>query len=331
MLIVVLCAEGVVRAGAAHLAQPLDYYSPDAQLVVNDMNILAAHGITSDITFVGTSMVRRDIDANQVEKERPEIRWAHNVALPGAQTTVVERWLLDVVIPKLHPKRIVWGMSSLDFNANHAEHPIASYNAARATEPGFYGSLDRVLGKSAISEHRDTLRDPLATLQGLRSSVGKAKHCFRIEACATWPLRYPDTSAEGLRRIRVAHEASIRNVQLHNFVVGNAEFAAFQRILAALKQRGIPLVIMVMPTTDSYISFHPHGARDFEAWRRRVVTEAARQGVPLLDLRNAVPNHAVCDDPKRDDCIFRDYEHMWAPAAHRFTHVVIERLKALGW
>src|SRR5262245_53921363 len=108
-LVVVGGSELAVRAVASRLDEPLDYFSKPAQLMVHDMNVLQAHHIRSDLTFVGTSMVRRDIDANRLEAggngtvRLARVRWAHDVALPGAQTTVVERWLLQEVVPRLHP------------------------------------------------------------------------------------------------------------------------------------------------------------------------------------------------------------------------------------
>src|SRR5205814_500643 len=130
-LVVVLGSEVAVRAAQHHLPEPRHYFSIPAETYVHSMNTLRAHGIRSDITFVGTSMVERDIDANLVEKLLPDVHWAHNVALPGSQTSVVRRWLLNEVLPRLRARRVVWGISSLDFNSGRPDHPVDQYDAAR--------------------------------------------------------------------------------------------------------------------------------------------------------------------------------------------------------
>ena len=159
--VVLLVVEAGVRVASTRLPEPLRYYSTDAQRIVDDMDVLRRAGVKSDLTFVGTSMVRRDIDADEMESKLPGIKWAHNVALPGAQTPIVERWMLDEVIPRIHPKRVVWGISSLDFNDGRPDHPIDQYDSARQTQPGTYADLDRLMGHVAVSEYREALRNPL--------------------------------------------------------------------------------------------------------------------------------------------------------------------------
>src|SRR5690242_15678681 len=65
-LVVVLGAELGVRLVQRHLPQPNLYFSDVATTDINSMDRLRAAGIHSDLTFVGTSMVRQDVDANLV-------------------------------------------------------------------------------------------------------------------------------------------------------------------------------------------------------------------------------------------------------------------------
>jgi hypothetical protein len=328
-LVVVLGAEMLVRVSESHLNEPLDYFSRPAQSMVHDMEVLEAHHIRSDLTFVGTSMVRRDIDANRLEVDGKgttrlaTVKWAHNVALPGAQTTLVERWLLEQVVPRLHPKRVVWGISSLDFNSGRPDHPIDLYNAARATDTGIYATLDRAIEHLAISKYRVQLRDPYQVLH----TVGNTPERFNVprplSERATWVLGYAKQSAKDLAKMRRAHALEIRTRQLRNFTIGKAELDAYKHTLKALQAQHIDVAIVIMPVTDGYLSFHPHGAADYLQWKQ-VVTDIARaDGIPVIDLSRSVEGH--------DFRYFRDYEHLSPAAAHSFTDLLAGKLRTLGW
>lgn len=319
-LVIVLGAELAVRATASKLPEPLDYFSADSQTVVDDMNVLQAHHVQSDLTFVGTSMVRRDIDANQVEKLIPGVKWAHNVALPGAQAPVVDRWLLQEVIPRIHPKRVVWGMSSLDFNSGRDNKTIDIYNIARATQNGFYGAADRVMENSAISEHRDTLRDPLTLLHAAEGSATKYGKSKPLGDRAVWKLGYKKTTPAQLKKLRAAHLITVRDHQLRHYHTGSVELAAYEHTLRELKAQGIDVVIVFMPVTTGYIGAHPNGAADFDSWKRDAAAVAAALHVPVIDESRAMP-----------DSSFRDYEHLYAAPAHQFTAQLSAKLKAMGW
>ena len=322
MLVVIAGSELAVRAAANHLPEPLDHFSGQSQTVVDDMDILQAHGIRSWLTFVGTSMVRRDVDAARVEKE---FHWpdtsVHNVALPGAQTTVVERWLLEEVVPRIHPKRVVWGVSTLDFNAGRPDHPIDQYNAARASEHGFFGTLDRWMGHLAISEHRDALRDPYQLKAALQGHPKVFLQHRPLKARATWKLEYASKTPAQLRRMKANHKKTVQGKQLHDFHIGRAEMAAFTDTIDALHRMGIEVVIVVMPVPTDYLPLHPHGAADYYAWKHTITDVTKQHGAPLIDMQRTMP-----------DVAFRDYEHLWpSPARNVFTPKLVAELRKLGW
>ena len=170
-LVVVAIAEIGVRVRAGLIEEPFEWYSRVVQSSVAEAELVRSVGIVSDILFVGTSMVRRDVQVEIIEDRLDEVNQAHNAALPAAQTPVVHRWLLEELVPRLEPTRVVWGVSSLDFNGNRLESTIDLYESARATRPGWVGSLDRGLGDlMALSHHRVALRNPV--LLGLLIGLG---------------------------------------------------------------------------------------------------------------------------------------------------------------
>lgn len=317
-LIVVLGAELAVRVLADRLPEPLDHFSVHAQRTVNDLEALEAAGVRSDLTFVGTSMVRRDIDANRAEELMPGIEWAHNVALPGAQTPVVERWMLEEVVPRIEPRRVVWGISSIDFNDGRPNKTIDQYELARATERGWYADADRALQRFAVSDHRDVLRDPLQLERSLTGTAADYDRARPLGDRAVWELGYPKTSEEQLRRIQANHLVTVRDRQLADFRTGERELRAYRRTLDALRERGIEVAVVIMPVPSTYVEAHPDGARDFDAWKDEV--RAASGDVPVLDMADTMADED-----------FRDLEHLYMPAAREFTALLADELQALGW
>ncbi len=323
MFAVIGVAEAGVRVAESRLPEPLRYFSGQSQSVINDMDVLAANGVTSRVTFVGTSMVRRDVDAARVEKE---LKWpdtsAHNVALPGSQTTVVQRWLLEEVVPRLKPRVVVWGISTLDFNSGRPDHPIDQYNAARASQQGLFGSLDRGLETSALSEHRDALRDPFELKSAAQGTATKYLQQKSLKARATWRLEYDSKTPEQLKKMKANHLLTVRDKQLKDFQVGDAELQAFRETVAALQRQGINVVIVIMPVPSDYLPLHPKGEAQFVQWQRQITQEAKQLNVSVIDdLVRSMPDSA-----------FRDYEHLWPePAREVFTPKLTARLKSLPW
>lgn len=320
LVVTLLGAEVAVRLSADRLDEPLIYFSGPAQTAVHDMDVLQDAGIDSDLTFVGTSMVRRGIDANRFEGPLPDVEHAHNVALPGAQTPVVERWLLDEVIPRLHSKRVVWGLSSIDFNDGRPNKTIDQYLAARASEPGFTGDLDRLMLDLALSKHRDQLRDPAALVQAARGQGVKYTRQRPLDRRAVWDLQYPQLSDAKLAKMRANHRTTVRDKQLADFHVGARELDAFRATVRELQAQGIDVVIVLMPVPTTFLDLHPDGPDQFLEFAARIQAEGERLGVTVLD------HHDVMDD---DD--FRDYEHLWVEAAHRYSDRLAADLAALGW
>lgn len=316
-LVVTLSVDIGLRVLSSQLPEPRRYFSANAQTLVGDMDVLAANNVRSDLAFVGTSQVRRAIDANQVEKELG-LEAVHNVALPGAQTPLVERWLLEEVDPRIHPKRVVWGIQSIDFNGGRDRKSIALYNRARATKQGLYGVLDRALEHIPVSEHRTELRDPLALSKSFGSSANRASRKRALGDRAVWDLGYAETTPAQLRRLRAAHERDVREHQLVNFSIGEEEMQAFERTLIELKRRGIGVDVVIMPVPTQYFTFHPNGRADWEQWRSAVTESAGRLGVPIIDMSETVP-----------DSGFRDYEHLLLKPAREFATELNGKLEAL--
>ena len=315
--------EAGIRVAEPRLPEPLRYFSGQSQTSIHDLDVLEAKGITSNITFVGTSMVRRDIATEKIEVD---LKWprtsVHNVALPGAQTTLTKRWMLEEVVPRIHPKVVVWGVSSLDFNSGRPDHPVDRYNSARATRRGFVADLDRALETVSISKHRSTLRDPNKLKIAAQGDALHSRQAVPLARRGTWTLTYPEKTAAQLAKARMIHREYISTVQLRNFTVGDAELAAFTTTIDALRQQGIKVVILIMPVPTGYPPLHPGGKRQFVEWQQKITAAASQHGASVIDeFVQALPDED-----------FRDYEHLNSdPARDVFTPALVNAMRALPW
>ncbi len=323
MLVTLVASEVAVRAVESRLPEPRRYISGIAQNFVTEMNLLRARGVTSRVTFIGTSMTQRDIDSNRLETL---LGWPdtsiHNVSLPGSQTPVLQRWILQEVVPRIHPKVVVWGISSLEFNSGRTEHSIDAYESSRATESGFFGAADRALERIALSKNRDALRDPYLLKSAASGKASRFTQARPLSNRATWQLTYPKRSPQQLLKFQATHRKYVHDVQLHRFKTGPRELRAFETTIKRLRQLGIHVVVVVMPVPSSYLNAHPNGARDYEQWRNAAVATANGAGADVVDHLD----RSMADDQ------FRDAEHLsTVPARDTFTPLIMQRLTSLSW
>ena len=313
LLAVVLLAEAGVRIVEPRLEPPLDWFTPSAQRLIHDMDALRDAGVTGGLVLAGTSQTNTDLIAGVFERELDSVEHAANVGLAAATTRANKRWLLGQVVPRLQPGKIVWGLSSLDFNANRRPDTYASYLATRGARPGWTGSLDRKLSRlSALVRHRTVLADPAAFLRDVRDGA-PAPDRTPTEQLAKHraPDRRDKTRSE-LRRIR--------STVLHDYEIGEAEVEAFRTTLARLGDADVEVVVVLLPVPTQFIASHPQGTRDFEAYRRMVREVTAQADVELLDHSRAF-----------DDGAFRDYTHLLLPAAEELSRDIGRRLRTSGW
>ena len=131
-LALLLVAEATLHVFGERIGEPQFWYAPDAQQLIEDMDRLEAAGIVSDVVFAGSSMVQFGIRSSIIEARLDSVTAAHNAGLPKGYTTVTRRWLLEEVAPRLQPARVIWGVSSIDFNGGRPTPAIVAYEEARA-------------------------------------------------------------------------------------------------------------------------------------------------------------------------------------------------------
>lgn len=326
-LVVLLLAEVAVRVIEPRLPEPPDWFSPSAARLVREMDAFQTDGDPTTgshrlgAAVAGSSMAGRDLLPETVVEEQ----WypAGSVALAGGgQTTLQERWLLEEVVPRVDPATVIWGISSLDFNAARRADTIGRYDAARATRTGFFGAADRTLAEvSALAHNRAALRDPYLMSQVLTGTdESNALPDRHGEQAITFARGFKDLPPAKLARMRAEEAAFAKNVQLRDFHIGRAELDAYRRTLRSLRRSTDHLAVVILPVTQQYIDAHPHGARDYDHWVRVVTRVAREERVDILDETHAMPASA-----------FRDLEHLDLAGAMRFSDQVRESLHGFGW
>jgi hypothetical protein len=310
---VILLLEGALRLFGDRLDEPLDWYHETAQQLVEEMQRWEKAGLTSDVVFAGTSMIRADVRIPIIEAELASVYRAGNLGLPAAQVPVVRRWLLEQVVPRLQPTRVVWGVQSLDFNGGRLIPTIERYEEARAVRRGFLGTIDRALSSvSALAHYRVQLRDPSFVADLFHPAKDSPEPSLE-------DLLSPANDSPGSNKTR-RELHRIREEVLNGFTIGEAEAADFEYTVRALQDQGIEVVIVLMPVPPQYIEAHPNGHDDFRSFRQWMMTEADRLGIPLLDYSRAMPGDK-----------FRDYTHLGLDGSIEFSRMLASDLRTLGW
>jgi hypothetical protein len=311
-LLLLVAAELTLHFFGPRLGEPQFWYAPDAQVIVEGMDRLERAGVTSDLVLVGSSMVEYGLIPSMFEGGLGSIDAAHNVGIPKGYTTVVQRWLLDEVVPRLAPKRVIWGLSSIDFNGGRPTPALAEYEAARAGALGFFGAADRVLWTtSMISRYRDLLREPSdwVTILDARSGDAVAALDDLLEP-TVWPdvRRTPKTLAD------------LKSSLLFDFRVGSEHAASFEATIGSLQTAGTDVVIVLLPVSAPYIDAHPGGEQgylEFVGWLADTTVEL---GVPFLQYDRMIPDEE-----------YLDYNHITPSGARMLTGALIADLEDLGW
>jgi hypothetical protein len=313
-LVVFIGANAFVVVAERRLPDPPRYLSPRTEQLAGEMDRLKEAGVRSDLLFAGTSQAARGV-VPRVVGSALGLRWTGNVAIPGSQAPVTKRWLLEEVEPRLHPRCVVWGLSSIDFNGARPDPGVARYNAALATRQGLLGTADEILADNvAVAEHRSQLRDPYKLGKLLEEAKPSARPTRPLHALLGAVHKNGPTTARGKHTELLFLEHTL----LANFRVTPDYLGAYRTTLEQLADRGVKTAVVIMPVSSTYKGAHPKGTAEYQAWKRLTVRTAEAAGARVIDLDSSMPDSA-----------FSDYVHLTPDAASAWSATLAKKLASL--
>lgn len=316
VVLVFAAGEVGVRLLDSRLPEPLVWPSFEAQLKVHEMDALAKQG-GADVVFVGSSVVNAGMDPAVFDSAVGHGR-SYNAALSAGMPLLMEPWTTTTVLPRLHPKLLIIGVTSFELY----DHPSSdAFFQAFADSPsgrralgndGVLDDIDRWLGdRSDLWAHRLDLRDPKTLADAVRGDApDQAPEFGPIEADGR--ASYPQSSLP-------PSDPRALGPPIDGWTLGTRNPAALRRMIEVARGQGIAVALVDMPVTQRYVDRHPHGEADYERFGVALHELAKSEGVPVFDF-----------DMDRDPGSFVDVVHLSIPAARRFTDRLVSTLRTAG-
>jgi hypothetical protein len=320
---VLVVAEGAARGLAPYLAEPARYGDDATAVKVAQMD--ARGPACTDVVLAGNSMGRDAFDPATFSAADGAHRSAYNASLDAASPELLERWVLDQVVPRLEPRTVVLTLASLDLNASGPATLAAleAYDGAERTRSDLVGRLGVEAGSvSDLVAYRTRLRDP-AELGAALDRLSRRVAAARPSPAGIDGVLGADGQGLSRRALRYRGEAGAklftRQQLLQGWALDDDQVAAARSLVEQLQDDGIDVVLVVLPVTDDYVAQHPDGAADFDEFLASVRTLAADTGAPLLDLHGDGASER-----------FADTHHLNAAGAEWFSAELAARLDELG-
>lgn len=322
VLVVMLAVCGALEVGVRviddRLPEPLVWPSFEAQRKVDQMDQRAGQPV--DVVFLGTSMMNAGVIPSLFVSTAGADISAYNASLSSGRPELMEFWSLHVVVPRLHPRLVVIGVTSGDINDNVSSD--RAFLDAFSDSPGGLAALDResaldrtddwLRGHVALWRHRNELRDPSAVWDAVRgntaavdpvaASIDAEGHVtYRGDATFT-----PRPTEQGIAGVG-------------NWTLGTEQPNALRRLIAGLQASGARVVLVQLPITEDFIDRHPRKGADYAQAKLAIADLARGANVDLLDL-----------DGIRDHADFADEIHLNRKGATKFTVALVNAMRTSG-
>ncbi len=313
---VLLVGEATARAIGSDLPPLLRYHSYEADLKVHRMDQLHRSG-GADIAFVGTSQVY-DIDPSVLPASVDGRTTGYNAALGSGIPALASPWAIHSVLPRLHPRLLVLGLTSYDLSDDSRSLAIAdAYLASKGGQhdlgrSSLMDNVDHWLAqRSSLWDHRTAMRDPAKVLDAIRG-----RHTVVDPVAATiQPTGRP--SFDQTQRFEDRTQAG--GGDLRGWAIGMRNVAAVRTLLRDAKAAGVRVALLNMPVTAEYIAGHPNGAQDYARYLTFLQGLADEEHVTLIDA-----------SPLSDHRYFADEVHLNLTGARVLTPLLVTALRAHG-
>ena len=300
---VLLAGEAAARAVVSTTAPTVEWYDQTTALKVDQMEDLD----TVSVVFAGTSSAAQAFVPDVYDFISGDT--SYNVALAGGTPDVMERWLVEEVVPRTRPTTVVWGLTSLDVAPEYGDASGLAYNEARATRTGTLAAADRWFSaRSVLVRERPVLRSP----DELLGDAGEARELGQERAEQTLG---PQGERLDFAVDVSAQRQAITEARLANFTVDPTDTERIARSVADLQELGVEVILVELPVPQRFVAAHPNGAADHDRVGVALSELAEEAGVRFLDLSRSFL-----------DSDFVDFTHLDQAAARRFTAIAWEAL-----
>jgi hypothetical protein len=249
----------------------------------------------ADIVYTGSSIVDAAIDPEAVAKEYGPAARSYNGGLEGADVRSLLGWVSRVLVPELHAKVVVIGLTPREINDNGSNQ--------REFRRSFFGSRgwrvaagsetlsDRVTGfverHSTLVRERGRLREPLNALTYLRSGTS-----------AAWTRQFdPETG-----RLTSHDDATeytgpnlLARTTVYNDYRSTRSLEALRSGIRSLQDHGVT-VVLLMPSVVEEDLASVVGRSRLETQNERLIEAADSTCAPVVDLRHELPDRTSFDD-----------------------------------
>ena len=261
LLVAAAAAEGSARIAEAAGPPVLRWYDATTQLKVEQMD----RADSAAVVFAGTSMAWQGFVPSEFTASDPGDRTAYNAGLAGGVPVVMEPWLLEEVIPRLQPDVVVWGLSSMDFSSSYGDDNLERYRDALDTRTGSLATLEQTTSSfSALVRYRTILRRPSAMFGSGRDEI-ETEFEDAASTLGDSGERHDFTVDFGDKR-----SAQVES-RFRNFRIDETDIRAIHRTVTNLREQGIEVVLVEMPTPDAYAALHPEGDADLARTHQTIV------------------------------------------------------------
>jgi len=275
LLTALVVAEASARFAEAAGPPILRWYDAATQLKVEQMDDLDR----VDVIFAGTSVAWQGLVPEVFTGTDPEGRTAYNAGLAGGVPVVMEPWLLEEVIPRLHPDLVIWGLSSMDFSTSYGDDNLDRYRDALDSRAGPLAAIEQTTARlSSLVRYRTILRHPGALFGPERDAIETDfADAAAILGADGQRLRFqPDTGPDRARQIEA---------RLVDYRIDESDIQAIHRTVNALRDQGVEVLLVEMPVPDRYVSLHPEGVADTSRAHETITAISDVFDLPTIDLR----------------------------------------------
>ncbi|MEQ8841154.1 MAG: hypothetical protein RIB98_09235 [Acidimicrobiales bacterium] len=298
LLIAALASEGAARVVASSTPEAVRWYDEFAQHKIEQMDDLG----DVDVVFAGTSMAWQAFVPSVFDEEAATT--SYNAGLNGGTPEVMQRWLLEEVIPRTRPDTVVWGLSSYDFAPGYGTQQRDVYDNALATRNGWLASVEQQASQWSVLVRERTVLRSLNDIAGARADEREAN---RDDA-----VMHTGNGGERLLFERnVTPEVQlVTEARLADYRIDPDDRALIVATIETLRTQGIEVVLVNLPVPDRFIDAHPRGLIDYRRVAPAVDEIATELDVRFLDLSGGFTD---------DD--FVDFTHLIERATRTFSVV----------